>query len=130
LVLKGTSSKLSQIFIGEKVARKRGIIPTAVMGAGLEAGMRAVDNIFGGPVQRLFSANAPFVGTIGPIDALTFLIMSNSFKDIRGGATAVIGAKLILGGGLPTVLPLEIGSRGVNLAQQSSTAQGQGGAPV
>ena len=130
LVLKGARNKVSQVLLGEREGKKRGLIPTAIMGVGLEAGLRAADNIVGGPIQRLFSVNAPFVGTIGPLDAIVFLIMSNGFKNLRGGATAVLGAKIILGGALAAVSPINIGTRGINLSQQSSTAAGQSGGPV
>ena len=130
MVLKGVRTKASQILLGEKEVKKRGIIPTALMCVGLEAGLRAADNIVGGPIQRLFSVNAPFVGTIGPLDAVVFLIMSNGFKNIRAGATAVIGAKIILGGALAAASPINIGTRGINLSQQSSTASGQSGGPI
>ena len=92
--------------------------------------MRMIDNIVGGPIQRLFSVNAPLVGTIGPIDFINFMIFSNGFKNFRGGATAVIGAKVILGGFLASASPINIGTRGINLSQQSSTAAGQAGAPI
>ena len=130
MVLKGVRSKVSMTLLGEREVKKRGIIPTAVIGAGAEAAMRAIDNIVGGPVQRLFSVNAPFIGTLGPIDFINFLIFSNGFKNIRAGATAVIGAKVILGGGLAAVSPINIGTRGINLSQQSSTASGQSGGPI
>ena len=130
MVLKGVRSKVSQVLLGEREVKKRGIIPTAIMGVGLEAGLRAADNIIGGPIQRLFSVNAPFVGTIGPLDAIVFLVMSNGFKNLRGGATAVIGAKVILGGALARASPINIGTRGINLSEQSSTASGQSGGPI
>jgi len=130
LVLKGVRTKVSQVLLGEKEVKKRGVIPTALMGVGLEAGLRAADNIVGGPIQRLFSVNAPFVGTIGPLDAIVFLVMSNGFKNVRGGLTAVIGAKVILGGALAAISPVSIGTRGINLSEQSSTASGQSGGPI
>ena len=130
MVLKGVRTKVSQVLIGEKEVKKRGVIPTAIMGVGVEAGLIAIDNIVGGPIQRLFSVNAPFVGRIGPIDAIVFIIMSNGFKNLRSGATAVLGAKIILGGALAAISPINIGTRGINLAEQSSTSAGQFGAPI
>lgn len=130
MVFKGATSKVSNILVGEKTTKKRGLIPTAVIGAGAEAGMRMIDNIVGGPVQRIFSVNAPFIGTLGPIDFINFMIFSNGAKNIRSGVTAVIGAKIILGGGLAGVALPSLGTAGINLAQQSSTAAGQSGGPI
>jgi len=130
LVFKGATSKISQTLIGERSVKKRGLIPTAVVGAGSEAAMRMIDNIIGGPIQRLFSVNAPFIGTIGPIDFINFMIFSNGAKNIRGGVTAVVGAKIILGGGLSGIALPALGTAGINLAQQSSTAAGQSGGPT
>lgn len=89
--------KVSTIFLGEKVARKRGIIPTAVSGTGAEIAMKSVDNIFGGVVQNLLSINLPIVGTVGPIDFINFMI-HGGVKNVKGGLTAVIGSKVLVGG--------------------------------
>ena len=130
MVFKGTTQKVSKVLIGEKDAKKRGLLPTAVIGAGAEAAMRMIDNIVGGPIQRLFSVQAPFVGTLGPIDFINFMIFSNGAKNIRQGITAVIGAKVILGGGLSGIALPALGSAGINLSEQSSTAAGQTGGPT
>jgi len=130
LVFKGATSKVSNILIGERTTKKRGLLPTAVIGAGAEAAMRMIDNIVGGPIQRIFSVNAPFVGTLGPIDFINFMIFSNGAKNIRSGVTAVIGAKIILGGGFGGIALPALGTAGINLSEQSSTAAGQSGGPI
>ena len=89
--------KVRKIFLGERTASKKGLIPTAVSGTGAEIAMKSVDNIFGGVVQNLMSINLPIVGTIGPIDALNFMI-HGGFRNIRGGITAVVGSKVLVGG--------------------------------
>jgi hypothetical protein len=96
-LLSNPVSKISTIFLGEKVARKKGIIPTAVSGTGAEIAMKSVDNIFGGVVQNLLSVNLPIVGTIGPIDILNFMI-HGGIKSPKSGLTAVIGSKVLVGG--------------------------------
>ena len=130
MVFKGATQKVSKVLLGETSAKKRGLLPTAVIGAGAEAAMRMIDNIVGGPIQRIFSVNAPFVGTLGPIDFINFMIFSNGAKNIRQGITAVVGAKIILGGGLSGIALPALGSAGINLSQQSSTASGQSGGPT
>ena len=89
--------KVSTIFLGQRTPTKKGIIPTAVSGTGAEIAMKSVDNIFGGPVQNILSINLPIVGTVGPIDALNFMI-HGGFRNIKGGLTAVIGSKVLVGG--------------------------------
>jgi len=122
-------SKLRGVLIGEKSDKKRGLIPTAVLGTGAEIAMKTVDNIFGSNIQRLASFNLPLIGTVGPIDVLNFFIFGG-IRNMRGGITAVIGSK-VLGGGLASIGPISLpGSSGLNLSEQSSTAAGQLGGPV
>ena len=114
--------KVSTVFLGQRTPTKKGVIPTAVSGTGAEVAMKSVDSIFGAPVQRLFSINLPIVGTVGAIDALNFMI-HGGFRNIRGGLTAVIGSKVLVGGlrslgsiqlpgGAPTGAPVQNTSQG------------------
>lgn len=84
------------------VQAKKKIIPNVVTGVGADQTMRAVDNIFGSPVQRVFSVQIPFLGNVGPIDLINYLIHSRGFKISQQGLTAVIGAKAV-GGTLPAL---------------------------
>ena len=97
MMLEKSFSKAGQLFLGESTPRKKGLIPTAVSGTGAEVAMKSVDNIFGSPVQRIFSLNLPIVGPVGPIDFINFMI-HGGFRNIRGGITAVVGSKVLVGG--------------------------------
>ena len=88
-------SKARQIFLGEQKA-KRGILPTIVSGVGFDLTAKMIDNTFGSPVQRIASFNIPFIGPIGPIDVINFFIHGGP-RNLRGGFTAIIGAKAITG---------------------------------
>src|SRR3990167_573648 len=112
--------RISTIFLGQKTPTKKGLIPTAVSGTGAEVAMKSVDNIFGGVVQNLMSINLPIVGTVGPIDAINFMI-HGGFKNIRGGLTAVIGSKVLVGG-LRSLGPISLPGSPPTGAVQSTTA--------
>lgn len=76
---------------------KKQIIPNIVTGAGLGNTIRAVDNIFGSPLQRLFSVPLPFIGNTGVPDFINYLIHSGGFKLSQNGLIAVLGDKAISG---------------------------------
>jgi len=93
-----TIQKISKTFLGDATPAKKGILPTAVLGTGFEVAMKSVDAVFGSPVQRIFSFNLPVFGAVGLIDVINFMAFSNGLKNVRGGVTAVLGAKILQGG--------------------------------
>jgi len=111
-------------------AGSKGIIGMAASGAGTDAIMRTIDGLVGSPVQRIFSFSIPVLGTIGPIDALNYLVHAGGLKISKNGLIAVAAAKVV-SGSLSAIGPISLpGSRGLNLSEQSSTAAGQLGGPV
>ena len=121
MMLEKPFSKVSQLFLGQSTPTKKGLIPTAVSGTGAEVAMKSVDNIFGSPVQRIFSLNLPVVGTIGPIDFINFMI-HGGFRNIRGGITAVVGSKVLVGG-LRSLGPISLPGGAPTGSPTSSTPQ-------
>lgn len=131
MVLKGVTSKTSQILLGERTPRKRGIIPTATGGVGVDVMLKTFDNLVGSPLQRFASINAPFIGPVGPIDGLNFLIFSGGGRNLKGGLVAVVAAKLVTGGlSLGNVFGNVFNSATPNVSQGSPVASGVPGAPV
>lgn len=127
----GISSKASMVLLGERTAKKRGIIPTATGGVGVDLMLKTFDNFVGSPLQRFASFNAPFIGPVGPIDALNFLIFSGGGKNLKGGIVAVVAAKFITGSGAAiSQFGGLFGKGGINTSQNSTVASGAGGAPV
>lgn len=127
MVLNGISSKASMVLLGERTAKKRGIIPTVASGVGVDMTLRAIDNLVGSPLQKVAGFNIPFLGNVGVIDALNFLIFSGGGKNMKGGITAVAGAKVV-GGTLPAIGSISLPGS-VNAGQNSAVAQGAQGAP-
>lgn len=126
--LSGISSKASQLLVGEKAPKKRGILPTVASGVGVDITLRAIDKLVGSPMQRFAGFNVPFLGNVGIIDAMNFLIFSAGGRNIKGGVIAVAGAKLIVGG-LPSIGALTGSIGSVTSGTASSVAQGTSGAP-
>lgn len=132
-ILEKPTNKVRTIILGEKTDKKKGVIPTVVSGTGADLTMKAIDGVFGSPVQRFASINLPVIGPVGPIDVINFLI-HGGFRNIRSGLTAVIGAKVVTGG-LRTIGPFALpgaGSPG-QLTAQSTTIATQSntqGAPI
>lgn len=127
MVLNGVSTKASMVLLGERTAKKRGIIPTIASGAGVDVTMKAIDNLVGSPLQRFAGFNVPFIGPVGIIDAINFLIFSAGGRNMKGGITAVVGAKVVTGA-LPSIGNLIPG--GQNLAAASPVGSGaSSGAP-
>ena len=123
-------SKVRQILIGDKQPKKKGLVPTAVSGIGTDAAIRIVDNFIGSPMQKFASINIPFIGPVGVIDALNFLVNGGP-RNIKGGLTAVIGARIAIGT-ITNLGPIKFPSV-VNQASTNSTpsASGQsGGLPI
>ncbi len=116
------------IFLGDRQAKKKGIIPTVASGVGVDATMRALDRLAGSPLQRFAGFNVPFIGNVGIIDAVNFLIFSGGGKNMKGGLVAVAGAKFV-GGTLPALGSVQLPGS-VSAGSTASTASGIAGAPV
>lgn len=116
------------LLVGEKVPKKRGILPTVTGGVGADMTMRALDKIVGSPLQRFAGFNVPFLGNVGVIDLINFAIFSGGFRNIKSGVIAVGGAKLV-GGTLPALGSIQLPGS-VNSGPSTSVAQGAAGAPV
>lgn len=128
MVFGKTAGRASQILLGERSTKKKAIIPTIVMGVGIDMTLRAVDRLIGSPLQRFAGINIPFVGNVGVIDLATFLVTSSGGKNIKQGAVAVAGAKFI-GGTLPSLGNIQLPGQ-VTAGQGSGVAAGAAGAPV
>jgi len=66
-----------------------------ITGTGFDAVGKAVDGIFGSPIQRIFSFNLPIIGPVGVIDILNYLVHSRGKLVSQNGLIAVIGAKVV-----------------------------------
>ncbi len=128
MVLNGVTSKASLLFLGEKTPKKRGILPTVASGVGVDVTMRAIDRIVGSPLQKFAGFNVPFLGNVGVIDALNFLIFSAGGRNVKGGVIAVAGAKFV-GGALPALGSIQLPGS-VSAGTTASVASGVAGAPV
>jgi len=116
------------LLIGERTPKKRGILPTAVSGIGVDVAMRTIDNLVGAPLQKFAGINLPFVGNVGVIDAMNFLIFSAGGRNIKGGVIAVAGAKVVTGT-LPSLGSIQLPGS-VTSGTTSPVAGGIQGAPT
>lgn len=116
------------VLLGERTAKKRGIIPTVASGVGVDMTMRALDRLVGSPLQKFAGFAVPFIGNVGIIDAVNFLIFSGGGRNLKGGLVAVAGAKFV-GGTLPAVSSL-LPSAVPGTSSTASVASGVAGAPV
>jgi len=116
------------VLLGDRQAKKKGIIPTVASGVGVDMTIRALDRLVGSPLQRFAGFNVPFIGNVGIIDALNFLIFSAGGKNMKGGIVAVAGAKFV-GGTLPALGGIQLPGS-VSAGSTASTASGIAGAPV
>ena len=73
---------------------------TIITGTGFDAVAKAVDGIFGSPVQRIFSFNFPIIGPIGVLDIINYLVHSRGKLISQTGLIAVVGAKIVQTGGI------------------------------
>jgi hypothetical protein len=125
MMLEGTTGKARKFLIGEQQPRKKGIIPTAVSGVGTDITLRFVDRLVGSPLQRFATFPLPVIGGVGVIDIINFLVNGGP-RNMRGGATAVIGAK-VMTAGLTSLGPIRIPATQTN-PTGSTIAQAPGGA--
>lgn len=118
-------------FTSKIVPTSKGILQLATTGIGADSLMRILDNIVGGPIQKIFSVNLPLIGNVGPIDALNYVAHAGGFKISKKGLIAVAAAKMA-SGVLTNIGPLRLPSV-VNMSSTNSTpsASGQsGGLPI
>lgn len=76
---------------------------TIITGTGFDAVAKAVDGIFGAPIQRIFSFNFPLIGPIGVLDILNYMVHSRGKLISQNGLIAVAGAKIVQTGGIAGV---------------------------
>ena len=69
-------------FTNKIVPTSKGIIQNVVTGIGADQTMRLVDNVFGSPVQKIFSFNLPIIGNVGTIDLLNYIALGLEPKTI------------------------------------------------
>ncbi len=123
-------SRLSKSLTGESSPGKKGIIPTVILGTGVDVSLRALDSTLLGNRLSAISIPLPGIGSFGIIDGINFLIFFSGKGKLKSAVTAVVGAKLVTGavsigslvGGLPGGVAAAGGSSGV--------AAGSTGAPV
>lgn len=126
-MLQGTTNKLGKTLLGT-TSRSKGIVTNIVTGTGADQFMRAVDNIFGAPLQRVFSVQVPFLGNVGPIDVINYAIHAGGLKFSTTGFVAVGGAKFV-GGTLP-VLAGSLSIPGLNRVANPNVTPSGPGAPL
>lgn len=118
-------------FTGKIVPASKGVIQNFVTGVGADQTMRLIDNVFGSPVQKIFSVNLPLIGNVGPIDFLNYVAHAGGFKVSKKGLIAV-GAAKVSAGVLPSIGPIRLPS--VTTAQstptQPSAVGSSGGLPI
>ena len=120
----GQSRKLGRT-LGITVTKK--IVPNIITGTGADQTMRAIDNIFGAPLQRVFSVAVPFLGNVGPIDVINYAVHAGGLKFSSSALTAVAGAKFI-GGTLPALPGIPI--PGLNSVANPNVTPSGPGAPL
>lgn len=114
--------------VGRFKAGSKGVLGTAASGIGTDLLMRTVDNVVGSPVQRIFSFNLPVVGTVGPIDALNYILHAGGIKVSKNGIIAIVSAKIVAGA-LPSIGPIQLpGSPVAATGVTKATGQESGGA--
>ena len=118
-------------FTGKIVPTSKGIIQNVVTGIGADQTMRLVDNVFGSPVQKIFSFNLPVIGNVGPIDLLNYVAHAGGFKISKRGFVAVGAAKLVAGT-LTNLGPIRLPSvvSAQSTPSQPSAVGGSGGLPI
>jgi len=123
-ILQKPLQSVSKTLLGEAGGKKRGIVPTIVLGTGADQTMRALDNVLGSPLQRIFGFNLPFLGNVGVIDLINYLIFAGGFKISTQGLMAVAGAKAV--GGVLPVLSGVLNIPGIGQAAQAGIPSGPG----
>jgi len=95
--LQKTSMKFRRTLLGDS-SPKKAIVVNVVTGTGVDTVLRAVDNVFGSPAQRIFAIQVPIIGNVGPIQAANYLIHAGGLKASLPGLIAVLGSVLVRGG--------------------------------
>jgi len=112
------------------VPKSGGIVQNAITGIGFDQLARAVDSVVGSPVQGIFSFNLPFIGGVGIIDVINYLLHSGGKIISKNGIVAVGAAKFVTGT-LPAIGGIAIPSIGnVGVSASSPVASGVQGAAI
>jgi len=122
-----TSMKFRRTLLGDS-SPKKAIVVNVVTGTGVDTTLRAVDNVFGSPLQRIFAIQVPVVGNVGPIQVANYLIHAGGLKASLSGLIAVLGATLVRGGigSISNVLAIP----GIGAIANPSATPGGPGAPI
>jgi len=126
-MLTGSVKSFQKTLLGN-TSRPKAVITNIVTGTGSDQFMRALDNIFGSPLQRVFSVQIPFLGNVGPIDVINYAIHAGGLKFSTTGFVAVAGAKFV-GGTLP-VLSGSLAIPGLNRVANPNVTPSGPGAPL
>lgn len=126
-MLQASTRNLQKTLLGQATP-KRAIVSNIVTGTGVDQFIRAIDNIFGSPLQRVVSFPVPFIGNVGVIDVVNYLVHSGGFKISQTGIVAVAGAKAI-GGTLP-ILAGSLPIPGLNQVANPNVVPSGPGAPM
>lgn len=126
-MLANSTKSLQRTLLGN-TSRSKAIVANIVTGTGADQVMRAADNIFGSPLQRVFSVQIPFLGNVGPIDVINYAVHAGGLKFSTTGIVAVAGAKFI-GGTLP-VLSGALAIPGLNTVANPNVTPSGPGAPL
>jgi hypothetical protein len=111
---------------GKFKAGSKGVLGTSASGIGTDQLMRVVDNIFGAPVQRIFSVSVPVIGAVGPIDIMNYVVHSGKLGFSKNGLIAVVAAKAA-NGVLPQISGLSLPQANSQQTQnQTPSATGSG----
>ena len=112
------------------VPKSGGLVQNAVTGIGFDQLARAVDSVVGSPVQGIFNFNFPFIGPVGIIDVVNYLLHSGGKIISKKGIIAVGAAKFVTGA-LPSIGGIALPSVGnVGVSASSPVASGVQGADI
>lgn len=128
MAMLSTSTRSLQRTLLGQTTPKRAVVSNIVTGTGVDQFIRAVDNIFGSPLQRVVSFPVPFIGNVGMIDVINYLVHTGGFKLAQSGLVAVAGAKAI-GGTLP-ILAGALPIPGLNQVANPNVVPSGPGAPL
>ena len=114
--------------IRRAVPASKGIIQNSVTGIGFNTVALVVDGIFGSPVSRIFSFNLPFIGPVGPIDVLNYVVHAGGLKMSKKGLVAVLAAKAAQTGAIAGFNIVNIGAG--RIPATTASIGGQTGQPI
>lgn len=97
-MLEKPSRSLAKTLLGQ-TSPKKAIVANIVTGVGVDQSVRALDNTFGAPLQRLLSVPVPVLGNVGPIEIINYFIHTGGkpTKNVIAGLSAVFGSQVVKG---------------------------------